>query len=528
MRTMRSFLYLAVFMTFLLAGCRADPSPVATVQPSAPAAVESVVNEPTTAVDIRVPEGTPSDTTLEPKAPQYIEEVAATTTPLALATPEATTPAAPEATGRERSTGTDTREVPTSEPAATPEPTPFPAVTPSVQERDKAPAVVAGDVKKVVAGNTAFALDLYAVLSEEDGNLFYSPYSISLALALAYGGARGATETQMAETLRFDFPQDRLHTAFNALDLELAPPSQEKEGGGFELSIANSVWGQEGHGFLQDYLDTLSLNYGGKLRDVDFRGQPQDARIRINDWVSEETGGRIEDLIAPDAIDRFTRLVLANAVYFKAEWHSPFDERATSRAPFYALDGGENRVEMMRQTESFGYARGGGYQAVELPYKGGEMSMVILLPDSGRFAEFESVLESAWLNGVVEDLESRRVRLAMPTFELEASLDLADTLEAMGMPNAFDENKAEFQGMDGLSCLAGDDECLLISDVVHRAFVSVDEVGTEAAAATAVIVGITKSVPEEPIELTIDRPFIFLIRDRETGTVLFLGRVVKL
>ena len=226
-------------------------------------------------------------------------------------------------------------------------------------------------MEELVGGNTAFALDLYQSLSESGGNLFYSPYSISLALAMAYGGAAGETETQMAEAMSFLLPQERLHTAFSALDLELARPSQEMEGGGFELRIANAVLGQEGHGFLQDYLDSLSLNYGSKLRDVDFRGQPQEARIRINDWVSEETNGRIEDLLSPDAIDRFTRLVLANAVYFKAEWQRPFDERATSKGHFYGLDGGESRVDMMRQTMNFGYARGDGYQAVELPYKGG-------------------------------------------------------------------------------------------------------------------------------------------------------------
>ena len=206
----------------------------------------------------------------------------------------------------------------------------------------------------------------------------------------------------------------------------------------------------------------------------------------------------------------------------------PSTRGATSRAPFYALDGGESRVEMMRQTANFGYARGGGYQAVELPYKGGDMSMVILLPDEGRFDEFENSLDSDALGAILQDLETRRVRLAMPRFELEATLDLVGTLEDMDMPNAFDDMKAEFQGMDGLSCLAGHDECLLISEVVHKAFVSVDEAGTEAAAATAVVVGMVKSVPEEPIELTIDRPFIFLIRDRDTGTVLFMGRLVKL
>ena len=222
-------------------------------------------------------------------------------------------------------------------------------------------------------------------------------------------------------------------------------------------------------------------------------------------------------------------MVLANAVYFKAEWKLPFDERATSRVPFYSLDGEESRVSMMRRTANFGYFRGTGYQAVELLYKGGEMSVTILLPDEGRYGEIEGSLDSVVLDQIQLNMESSRIRLAMPKFELESSFDLAETLEEMGMPNAFDERLAEFQGMDGLSCLAEDDECLMISGVAHKAFVTVDESGTEAAASTAVVVGITKSViREEPIELTIDRPFILLIRDRDTGSVLFLGRVVSL
>ena len=467
--------------------------------------------------DSGVPTTMASDT-----ATQDIGErpVAPSATPASgpVATPGPSTPARPP--------NSDPTETPAAPPTATPRPT-LPPATLLSPARKTAPAVAVADMEELVSGNTAFALDLYQSLSESGGNLFYSPYSISVALAMAYGGAAGETETQMAEAMSFLLPQERLHTAFNALDLELAPPSQEMEGGGFELRIANAVWGQEGHGFLQDYLDSLSLNYGGKLRIVDFRGQPQEARIRINDWVSEETNGRIEDLLSPDAIDRFTRLVLANAVYFQAEWQRPFDERATSRGPFYGLDGGETRVEMMRQTENFGYARGDGYQAVELPYKGGDVSMAILLPDEGRFAEFEDSLDANVLGAILEDMESRRVRLTMPKFELEATFDLVGTLQGMGMPNAFDDGKAEFVGMNGLSCLAGDDECLYISGVAHKAFVSVDEAGTEAAAATAVVVAIPKSVIiDEPVELTIDRPFVFLIRDAETGSVLFLGRVV--
>ncbi len=388
--------------------------------------------------------------------------------------------------------------------------------------------MVAGDVDNLVAGNTAFSLELYSVLSGGDGNLFYSPYSISLALAMAYGGARGATESQIAETLRFNLPQDQLHPAFNALDLDLASRNMEKRDERFELNIANSVWGQQGHGFLDRYLDTLALNYGSSVRNVDFRRRLQDARQSINDWVSDETEGRIEDLIAPNAINPLTRLVLVNAVYFKAEWQHSFDERATSGGAFYTLEGTESRVEMMRQIESFPYARGDDYQALELPYKGGNVSMVIVLPDAGEFSGFETSLDSNLLSSLAGGLESRRVRLTMPKFQLDANLGLVDTLGAMGMPNAFDAKKAEFQGMDGLSCLAGDDECLSIANVVHQAHLSVDEAGTEAAAATAVMAGVTSAEPQEPIELTIDRPFVFLIRDRETGTILFLGRVVEL
>ena len=528
MGTTRVFLILATLAVVVMAGCQSGPTPAATVQPSAPATVEMGVSGPTAAVDGRAAVATATYTTPMPTVSQGVEERVALATPRPSATPKAASAATLLAPAPERPTEAAPKPIPTAGPSTTLKPTRAPPVTRPVQVRDTSPVMGAGDMVELVGGNTAFALDLYRQLSESDGNLFYSPYSISLALALTYRGARGETEEQMAETLSFRLPQDRLHSAFNSLDLQLAARSGGQEDGGFELSIANSVWGQEGHGFLQDYLDTLGLNYGGKLRGVDFRGRPENARIRINEWVSEETNGRIEDLIAPDAIDRFTRLVLANAVYFKAEWHLPFDEWATSRGSFYGLDGGESRVEMMRQTENFGYVRGDDYQVVELPYKDREMSMVLLLPGSGGFTEFENSLDADLVGEIPEEMESRRVRLTMPRFELEASLDLAETLEAMGMPNAFDDKRADFRGMDGLSCLAGDDECLLISDVVHKAFVSVDEAGTEAAAATAVIVGITKSAPEEPIELTIDRPFIFLIRDADTGTVLFVGRVVKL
>ena len=403
-------------------------------------------------------------------------------------------------------------------------------VSRSLMTRETAPEAGAADVAVLVAGNNAFALDLYGALSESEGNVFYSPHSISLALAMAYAGSRGDTQRQMAETLHFDLPQEQLHSAFNALDLSLTGRVSGEEGDGFLLKVASSVWAQEGHGFLPGYLDTLALNYGEGVRPVDFRSDPKAAGARINNWVSDETEGRITHLISPDAITELTRLVLANAVYFRADWQQPFDAMATSRQPFYALDGTESRVEMMRQQSSIRYATGNGYQVVELPYKGREMAMTILVPDSGRFSEFEESLSGDSLEAIIDGLDYELVRLTMPRFEMESAITLSDTLKDMGMANAFDEGSADFSGMDGRSCQVRGDICMMISDVLHKAFVSVDEAGTEAAAATAVSEGITQAfTPEEAVvELTIDRPFLFFIRDLETGSLLFLGRTVGL
>ena len=398
----------------------------------------------------------------------------------------------------------------------------------SVPVREASPEVQEHELAAVVDGNTAFALDLYRTLAEAEGNFFYSPSSMSMALAMTYAGARGETERQMAKTLQYRLPQDRLHAAFNALDLSL--PSQGSNSDGVELRIANAVWAQDGRAFLESYLDTVTRNYAGGIRRVDFLGMPEGARRTINAWVAAETGDRIKDLISPDAITPSTRLVLANAIYFNAGWQQPFAKIATTWDAFFNLDGGESLVPMMRQAARFGYVRGDGFQAVELPYEGGELFMTVLLPDEGRFLEFERALDAALLRRVGQDIASRQLILALPRFDLTASLDLANSLKEMGMTSAFDGSKAEFQGMDGLSCLEGDDDCLLISHVVHQAFISVDEAGTEAAAATAVAVGITRAVApdEEPIEVTIDRPFVFLIQDRATGSLLFIGRVTEL
>ncbi len=395
------------------------------------------------------------------------------------------------------------------------------AVLASEKERVK-PDVPLTEMSELVEGNSAFAFDLYRRLVEEQGdeNLFYSPYSISLALAMTYAGARSETEAQMVDTLHFILPQDDLHPAFNALDQELVQRGKGAKGKdekGFQLNIANAIWGQKDYQFREAFLDVLATNYGAGLRVLNFEGAPEEARHKINEWVSEETEGKIENLIPQGAIDPLTRLVLSNAIYFNAAWASPFEEEKTEKGPFTLLDGGQVTVPMMHQTESFGYAEGEGYQALELPYDGGEMSMVILLPEREGIEAFEDTLDVERVQAILAELEHKQVSLTMPKFEFESRFSLSQTLAAMGMPEAF-STRADFSGMTG-------SPDLFISDVLHKAFVSVDEDGTEAAAATAVVMKLS-AMPQEPMAFTIDHPFLFLIRDIETGAVLFVGRIL--
>jgi serpin B len=312
-----------------------------------------------------------------------------------------------------------------------------------------------------------------------------------------------------------------LHPTFNALDLELASRGEGAEGKdekGFRLNIVNETWGQEDYKFMDQFLDVLAENYGAGMRLLDFINAPEESRITINDWVSDQTEGKIEDLIPSGVIDAMTRLVLTNAIYFNAAWLHPFSEEVTDDGTFHLLNDSEITVPMMRQTESFSYAEGEGYQAVELLYDGGELSMVILLPEMGRFEAFEDLLGSDYVDSILSGMDYGQVALTMPKFEFESEFGLVDTLDNMGMPAAFSA-QADFSGMNGT-------RDLVITDILHKAFVSVDEAGTEAAAATAVIVG-EKAMPGEPIEVTVDRPFIFLIRDIETGAILFVGRVMN-
>ncbi|MGD2158727.1 MAG: serpin family protein [Anaerolineales bacterium] len=397
-------------------------------------------------------------------------------------------------------------------------------VTKSGVQRVMSPDVATSELDDLVAGNSTFAFNLYQAIREEDGNLFYSPFSVSLALAMAYAGAQGETKEQMEAALSFTLSQENLHAAFNALDLILAQRSEQvpvELGTGFQLNIANSTWTQEDHRFREEYLDVLAENYGAGLHLVDFANATEDARQAINNWVSKETEGKIKDLIPAGGIDPLTRLILANAIYFKASWENAFEKDATRDGDFTLLEGGQTSAQMMTyyQPMNLAYARDNGYQAVELPYVGGQVSMLLLVPDIDLFGEFEKSLSDGQIRSLVESFEYKNVLLTMPIFSFESQFSLANTLREIGMSMAFEPDQADFSGIDG-------SRDLFISDVIHKAFVDVNEEGTEAAAVTEILAG-SESVPGVDVELTINRPFIFLIRDKPTGMILFIGRVTN-
>jgi serpin B len=390
----------------------------------------------------------------------------------------------------------------------------------SNQSRAAAPDVQTGDVTALVDGNNTFALDLYRALRDNDGNLIFSPFSVSLAVAMTYAGARAETETQMANALHFDLPQDRLHPAFNALELNLiqSAETQTEDRKPLQLNIANAVWAEQSYPFLPAFLDSLALNYGAGVRLADFINAAESARREINTWVGDQTNDKIKDLIPEGVITHFTRMVLVNAIYFKADWLDPFDPDSTVDMPFHLLDGSEVSAPTMNQGMHIPYARGDGWQAIELTYAGESAAMDVIVPDEGRFEQFESNLDGETVSVILAGLQPAAVQLALPKFEFTTQFGLVEPLKTLGMTDAFDPERADFTGMT-------DRRELVISDIVHQAFVAVDEEGTEAAAATAVIVGVT-SAPLFDITLTIDRPFMFMIRDLESGQILFIGRVL--
>ncbi|MCK5117046.1 MAG: serpin family protein [Candidatus Aegiribacteria sp.] len=390
-----------------------------------------------------------------------------------------------------------------------------PVVSSSDTPRITAPDVNEEDLRELASGNSSFVFDLYGVLGEEEGNIFLSPYSISAALAMTYAGAGGGTEAEMADVLKFTLPQNLLHPSFNLLDLELAEIAEEDST--FSLHIVNALWGQTGYTFLPEFLDVLAANYGAAVRFLDFSDNTELCREIINEWVMEQTEGRIEDLIPRELLSSVTKLVLTNAIYFNAQWLFQFDEMGTRERSFNLIHGEQITVPMMSQTEHFPTTTGEGYMAVELPYSNRRSSMLVIVPDENHFFEVEACLGNDLIAEITRSLRDENLYLTLPRFETVSAFQLEDVLAEMGMPSAFGVS-ADFSGMDGSLSL-------YIASVIHKAFVSVDENGTEAAAATAVLM--EKLNGDSSVEFMIDRPFIYLIRDSGTGTILFIGRVMN-
>ena len=375
------------------------------------------------------------------------------------------------------------------------------------------------DTHQLTGDDATFALDVLKKAAAKD-NFFFSPHSISIALGMTYGGARERTATQMAQALHFTLPPERLHAAFGGLDLDLGSRADKpvESGRAFKLSIVNALWGQRDYAFLAAYLDLLAENYGAGLSLLDFASDPEGSRTAINRWVSDRTEARIPELIPMGVVNSATVLVLTNAIYFNASWDTPFVPSDTTDGPFTKLDGSALVTHLMHQTKEHRYAEGEGWQALELPYVGQDVSMLVLLPASGRFESFRTKLDGPMLSSIVAGLGSKSVTTTLPRFSFRTQLGVKPTLIALGMTDAFQGGVADFSGMDGT-------KSLFIQDVIHEAFVAVDESGTEAAAATAVVVG-KVSIPELAT-FTADRPFIVVIRDNPTGAVLFLGQVMS-
>ena len=390
-------------------------------------------------------------------------------------------------------------------------------------QRETQPNVSQSDLTALVNGNNTFAINLYESLHSQNGNLVFSPYSISLALAMTYAGARNQTESQMAQAMQFNLPQGQLHPAFNSLDLELANEgkAQGNNGQPLQLNIANAVWAEQTYAFQQAYLDLIAQDYGAGIQLADFVKNYEAARKTINDWVSKQTKNKINDLLIPGSVNSLTRMVLVNAIYFKADWIVPFDANNTTDSNFTLLDGTQSKVKMMNNGElDLPYIQGDGYQAVELPYQGNSTAMDIILPDAGNFQNFESTLDAQKLNNILNSMQSTPIALGLPKFSFTTDFSLHDQLQALGMTDAFDPNKADFSGMTG-------NHDLFIGNVIHKAFVAVDEKGTEAAAATAVIMQAASAPLQQKVHLVDDHPFIFLIRDLKSGQILFIGRVLN-
>ncbi|HEY1806309.1 MAG TPA: serpin family protein [Terracidiphilus sp.] len=380
------------------------------------------------------------------------------------------------------------------------------------------PSAPAADKAEAVSGSNAFAVDLYAQLSKQPGNLFFSPESISTAFGMAYAGARGQTATEMQHVFHFTLPPDRLHPAMGTLLAEMNAPHK-----GYELRVADALWAQQDSNFEESYLKLVQTDYGAGFRRVNFKVSPDSVRSTINAWVEKQTNDKIKDLLGPGVLTSSTRFVLTNAIYFKGDWEDPFAAEATQKEEFHLSAAQWVMASMMHRTGGYSYYDGGTFQALELPYAGNEISMVVLLP---KKIDGLPALEQSFASGDAGEWIRKfepvdKVILTLPRFTMTQQFELSSALSAMGMAEAF-SGAADFSGMDGKPDFT-------ISAAIHKAYIDVNEKGTEAAAATSIVMRATamqRPFPEPPpIVFRADHPFLFILLDTRSGSMLFLGRV---
>ena len=383
-----------------------------------------------------------------------------------------------------------------------------------------AAAPPSSDQAEAVKGSNAFAVDLYGRLSAQPGNLFFSPESISTAFAMTYAGAHGQTATEMARVFHYTLPPERLHPAFGALLAGMNAPHP-----GYALSVADALWAEKDENFLPAYLKLVETNYAAGFHPVDFKTAPDSVRATINQWVEQKTNNKIQNLLGPGTITPFSRLILTNAIYFKAAWADQFSKNATEDEDFHLSASKTVKAPTMHNSGGYYYLKGPSFQALLLPYEKDEISMLLLLPDSvDGLPALERSLSAANLDKWTTSLGyQHEVIVSLPRFKITQEFELNSTLEGLGMKTAFDPNSADFSGMTG-------DRSLVISAAIHKAYIDVDENGTEAAAATAVIMEIATAMapqyaPPPPVYFTADHPFLFLIRDNASGAILFMGRI---
>ncbi len=383
--------------------------------------------------------------------------------------------------------------------------------------REPNPNVSTEEISSLVTSTSKFAFKLFRKLavqtissSADNKNVFISPYSVSSALTMTYAGAKNETSKEMEELFQFDLSKDKILSGFNYLDLSL-----QKENN-FVLNIANEAWGQNGFSFEKEYLDQLAIHYGAGLNLLDFIRKPEPSRITINRWVADNTNGKILDLIPQGMIDPNTRFVLTNAIYFNADWETPFEKKSTHSQMFYRSATDSIGVDMMHSDNSFAYGEFEDCKVIELPYKGNRISMTIILPEIA-IDQFCIGLDEVKMDVISRGLKTEKVILNLPKFSFDYNVSLEGYLMQLGMKTAFTSD-ADFSGITK-------ETKLLISKVLHKAYVSVDEKGTEAAAATAVLIRAGAAMPTNIKKMTVDKPFVFVIKDNQSGVILFIGKI---